>query len=291
MTRPLIDPDTKLGYVHLTVSDLDRSLAFYQEIIGLQLQRREEQTAYLGAGRGDLLKLTGRPDARRVSGVTGLYHFAILVPSRPALARSLRQIAETRTPVQGFADHGVSEAIYLPDPDGNGIEIYRDRSREQWPFANGELQMVTDPLDVEGLLGELAGQAETWAGLAPETILGHVHLHVADIAEAETFYREIIGFDLMQRFGHSASFLSAGGYHHHLGLNVWAGRGAPSPPEDALGLREYVIQLPGQTELDRVVDRVQQAGIAIEEWPEGWFLRDPARNGLILTGDDDSAGV
>jgi catechol 2,3-dioxygenase len=289
MTKPSIDPNTKLGYVHLTVSDLDRSLAFYQEIIGMQLHRREGQTVFLGADQGDLLKLTGRPDARRVAGVTGLYHFAILVPSRTALALSLRQIAETRTPVQGFADHGVSEAIYLPDPDGNGIEIYRDRSREQWPFANGELQMVTDPLDVEGLLAELPGQAETWTGLAPETILGHVHLHVADIAEAETFYREVIGFDLMQRFGHSASFLSAGGYHHHLGLNIWAGRGAPSPPEDAVGLREYVIRLPRQAGLDRVVDRLQEAGIVTEEWPEGWFLRDPAQNGLLLTTDDGSA--
>jgi len=289
MTKPSIHPDTKLGHVHLTVSDLDRALAFYQDIIGMQLHRREGQTAFLGAGQADILKLTGRPDARRVSGVTGLYHFAILVPSRQALARSLRRIAETRTPVQGFSDHGVSEAIYMPDPDGNGIEIYRDRPRDQWPFANGELQMVTDPLDVEGILAELAGQADVWPGLAPETVLGHVHLHVSDIAEAESFYGEVIGFDLMQRFGHSASFMSAGGYHHHLGLNIWAGRGAPPPPPDAVGLREYVIRLARRAELDRIIDRVQQAGIEMEQRPEGWFLRDPARNGLILTADDVSA--
>jgi len=289
MTEPSIHPNTKLGHVHLTVSDLDRALAFYQDIIGMQLHRREGQTAFLGAGQADILKLTGRPDARRVSGVTGLYHFAILVPSRQALARSLRRIAETRTPVQGFSDHGVSEAIYMPDPDGNGIEIYRDRPRDQWPFANGELQMVTDPLDVEGILAELAGQADVWPGLAPETVLGHVHLHVSDIAEAESFYGEVIGFDLMQRFGHSASFMSAGGYHHHLGLNIWAGRGAPPPPPDAVGLREYVIRLARRAELDRIIDRVQQAGIEMEQRPEGWFLRDPARNGLILTADDVSA--
>ena len=269
--------------MHLTVTDLDRSLEFYQQIIGLKLHQREGDTAYLGAGQAHLLGLTGRPDARSVTGTTGLYHLAILVPSRPALAQSLRRITETRTPVQGFADHGVSEAIYLPDPDGNGLEIYRDRPRAQWPFANGQLQMVTDPLDVAGILAELAGQDEPWSGLPPETILGHIHLHVADIVQAETFYREVIGFELMQRFGASASFLSAGGYHHHLGINTWAGVGASPPPSDAVGLRWYVIGLPDQAELNRVVDRVKQAGVEWEEHAIGLLVRDPSQNSFILT--------
>ncbi|MEW5956585.1 MAG: VOC family protein [Chloroflexota bacterium] len=278
-----IHPDTKLGHVHLTVSDLDRSLEFYQQIIGLQVHRRQGETAYLGAGRADILALTGRPDARRVTGATGLYHFAILTPSRLALAHSLRRIAETQTPVQGFADHWVSEAIYLADPDGNGIEIYRDRPRDEWPYRNGRLQMASDPLDLEGVLAELEGHAEPWTGLAPGTVLGHMHLHVAHIAQAEAFYQGVIGFDLMLRYGPSASFLSAGGYHHHLGVNTWAGVGAPPPPADAIGLRWYVICLPDQAELDRTVDRVRRAGVEVEEQPEGLLLRDPSQNGLILT--------
>jgi catechol 2,3-dioxygenase len=286
MSDAAIHPQTKLGHVHLTVSDLDRSLEFYQQIIGLQLHRREGETAYLGAGRTSILALTGRTDARRVRGATGLYHFAILVPSRLALAYSLRRIAETQTPAQGFADHLVSEAIYLADPDGNGIEIYRDRPRDQWPYQNGQLQMATDPLDIEGVLAELEGQADPWSGLAPQTVLGHMHLHVANIAQAEAFYQGVIGFAVMLRYGPTASFLAAGGYHHHLGVNTWAGVGAPPPPADAVGLRWFVICLPDQAELNRTVDRVRQAGVDVEERPEGLLVRDPSQNGVILTTSD-----
>jgi catechol 2,3-dioxygenase len=278
-----IHSDTRLGYVHLTVADLERSLAFYQEALGFRLHRHEEDSAYLGAGQTDLLRLTGQPTARRVSRTTGLYHFAILVPTRFALAQSLRCIVETRTTVQGFADHGVSEAIYLADPDGNGIEIYRDRSRDQWPFQNGQLSMVTDPLDVDSLLAELDGHGEPWSGLSPETVLGHVHLHVADIAEAETFYRDVLGFELMQRYGPSASFLSAGGYHHHIGINTWADAGAPPPPADAVGLRWFTVCLPDQTELKKVTGRIESAGLEFEERREGLYLHDPSKNGLTLT--------
>jgi catechol 2,3-dioxygenase len=286
MSDAAIHPQTKLGHVHLTVSDLDRSLEFYQQIIGLQLHRREGETVYLGAGRTSILALTGRTDARRVRGATGLYHFAILVPSRLALAYSLRRIAETQTPAQGFADHLVSEAIYLADPDGNGIEIYRDRPRDQWPYQNGQLQMATDPLDIEGVLAELEGQAEPWSGLAPETVLGHMHLHVANIAQAEAFYQGVIGFAVMLRYGPTASFLAAGGYHHHLGVNTWAGVGAPPPPANAVGLRWFVICLPDQAELNRTVDRVRQAGVDVVERPEGLLVRDPSQNGVILTTSD-----
>ena len=278
-----IHPDTRLGYVHLTVADVERSLAFYQEALGFQLHRQEEDSANLGAGQTDLLRLTGQPTARRVSRTTGLYHFAILVPTRLTLAQSLRRILDTRTAVQGFADHGVSEAIYLADPDGNGIEIYRDRSRDQWPFQDGQLSMVTDPLDVDSLLAELNEDAEPWAGLSPETVLGHVHLHVANIAEAETFYRGVLGFDLMQRYGPSASFLSAGGYHHHVGINTWAGAGVPPPPADAVGLRWFTVCLPNQTELNKVTSRIESSGLVSEERREGLYLRDPSQNGLILT--------
>lgn len=283
MAKDSLPPATGLGHVHLIVTDLDRALAFYQDILGLQIHRRERDTVYLGAGQADLLALTGRPGAPRVAGTTGLYHFAILVPSRPELARVLRRILQTRTPVQGFADHLVSEAIYLPDPDGNGIEIYRDRPREQWPYRQGRLQMATDPLDVPGLLAEPDNAAEPDAGLPPETVLGHVHLHVSHIPEAEAFYQNVIGFELMLRYGPTASFLAAGGYHHHLGINTWAGAGAAPPPEGVAGLRWYTIRLPDEAGLNQVAGRARRAGIRPEERPEGLFLRDPAQNGLILT--------
>ena len=277
-----IHPDTAMGTISLNVKNLDRSLDFYQQGLGLSLQRRGDGVAYLGAGGEDLLKLVEQPDARRVHGTTGLYHFALLVPSRLQLAHSLKHIIETETPVQGFADHGVSEAIYLSDPDGNGIEIYRDLPRDRWPLVNGQLQMVTDPLDLDNLLSELNQNGGPRTDLHPGTVIGHVHLHVRDTTAAETFYADVLGFDVMQRFGRSASFLSAGGYHHHLGANTWAGVNAPPPPEDALGLRWYSINLPDDTALRSVVDRVRRAGITIQGSQEGLFLRDPSGNGIRL---------
>lgn len=283
MTNVVIHPETRLGHVHLIVTDLARALTFYQQALGFQLHRQADQTAYLGAGQADLLVLTERPVARQVSGTTGLYHFAILTPDRVTLAQVLRRIAESRSPVQGFSDHGVSEAIYLADPDGNGIEVYRDRPWEEWPWQNGQLRMVTDPLDVEGLLAEVEAQPEPWPGLPVGTALGHIHLHVANIAQAEAFYSGVLGFELMQRYGPSASFLAAGGYHHHVGVNSWAGVGAPPPPTDAVGLRWYTICLPTAAELNQVVDRVRRVGLPLTEQIEGLLLRDPSQNGLILT--------
>ncbi|HEX6385964.1 MAG TPA: VOC family protein [Anaerolineae bacterium] len=278
-----IHPDTSIGAVALTVADLGRSLAYYQEVIGLRLHRQEEQTAYLGVGGPDLLILTERPGARAVRGTTGLYHFAILTPSRLALAKSLRRLAETGTRIGGFADHAVSEAIYLSDPDGNGIEIYRDRPREEWPYRNGELQMTTVALDVEGVLAELEGKPWSWNGLHPDTTIGHIHLHVGNLEEAEAFYTQVLGFDLVTRYGPSAAFVSAGDYHHHIGFNTWAGVGVPPPPDDAAGLRWYEIRLPSAAERDRVVARVREAGLAVGERPDGFMVRDPAENGILLT--------
>jgi len=277
-----IHHDTRMGVVSLTVSDLDRSLAFYQGALGFTLHRRSDGVAYLGAGGADLVKLVERPGARRIQGTTGLYHFAVLVPSRLQLAHSLRRIIDMQTPVQGFADHHVSEAIYLPDPDGNGIEIYRDRPRAEWRYPDGQLKMGTDPLDLQSILDELAGRDEPWSGLHAETVIGHVHLHVAQIAQAEAFYRDVLGFDLMLRYGPSATFLSAGGYHHHLGANVWAGVNAPPPPDDAVGLRWYTINLPDEAARQAVADRVRAAEITVEERDEGLFLRDPSASGIVL---------
>ncbi len=285
MTQPgSIHPETSLGPVHLTISNLDRSAAFYRDVIGLGLLRREGETALLTAdGATPLLALSELPGARpRPARATGLYHFAILVPTRLDLARSLRRLVEARYQLQGASEHLVSEALYLADPDGNGIEIYADRPRSAWPRINGLLQMATEPLDLEDLLGELERDARPWDGLSPQTRIGHIHLHVADLRQAEGFYRGAIGFDLVLRYGGSATFLSAGGYHHHIGLNTWAGVGAPPPPPEAVGLRDFTIVLPDQGELQHVIGRLRESDIVFDESGDAITLRDPSGNGLLL---------
>lgn len=278
-----ISSDARIGRVSLTVADLDRALAFYQERLGFTQTEREDGKAMLSAGKGDLLRLVEQKGARPTHGTTGLYHFAILVPSRFALAKSLKHLADTQTAVQGFSDHGVSEAIYLSDPDGNGIEIYRDHPRDQWPLRNGSLAMVSDPLDLNGILSELEGKDAAWTGLDPDSSVGHVHLYVANIAECEKFYGNVLGFDLMQRFGGAASFLSAGGYHHHIGINVWAGIGAPAPPPTASGLRWFEVSLPDQDSLQTVIKRLKAANQKPKEHPFGLLVRDPSQNPVLLT--------
>jgi len=275
--------DTKLGPVSLTISDLDRSLAFYQDHIGLRLHRRDGDTAHLGVGGPDLLRLTQVPGARRVRGTTGLYHFAILLSSRAALAATLQHLAETRTPLQGLSDHLVSEAIYLADPDGNGIEIYSDRPRGTWRYDGGMLRMTTEPLDVDNLMLELGERDVPWTGLPAGTTIGHIHLQVADITAAEHYYHDVLGFEIVTRYGHSASFLSAGGYHHHIGVNTWAGVGAPPPPAGSVGLRYATVLLPSAEALDQAVERVQRAGGPVEEHDAGIIVRDPSANALLLT--------
>jgi catechol 2,3-dioxygenase len=287
MTNHSIDPNMTLGQVVLTVSNLDRSIEFYRDVLGFQVRSTADGVAQLGAARPDaggedIVVLHENPQARRVRGTSGLYHFAVLVPSRVVLAKSLQRLAETHWPVQGFADHLVSEAIYLPDPDGNGIEIYRDRPRSEWPRLEGQIRMATDPLDLDGVMAELDGHAEAWAGLHPQTVLGHMHLHVGNLPQANAFYGDVIGLDLITRFGNSALFMSAGGYHHHLGLNTWAGVGAPPPPPDAIGLRYFTMKLPRSNEVGAIADRARGNGGAIEETENGVLLRDPFQNGVML---------
>lgn len=278
-------PDTKIGAVHLIVSDFGRSLPYYQQNIGLTLRHVEGDTAYLGVGGPDLLVLRERPSAPRSHHTTGLYHFALLVPSRQALALTLKHFIDTETHIDGASDHLVSEALYLSDPDGNGIEIYRDRLRQEWPMSDGKIQMGTLPFNIEGVLGELNGQNQTWVGLPPGTTMGHIHLRVRNLAEAEAFYTQTLGFDLITRYGSSAAFVSAGGYHHHIGLNTWAGVGAPPPPQGAVGLNFYGILLPTAAALPDMAAHLQQAAVPFENRENGLFLRDPSQNGILLRVD------
>ena len=277
----MIDPGTRIGAVHLTISDLRRSVRFYETHLGFAVHRRDDQTAWLGAGGADLLILSQCETAPRMRGTTGLYHFAILVPSRADLARALRRLVATGTVMQGAADHGVSEALYLADEDGNGIEIYRDRLRGQWPVVAGQLRMGADPMDLDALLSE-AGRADSPAGLAPATVIGHVHLHISRLEDAHAFYVGVLGFELMQRYGPSALFVAAGGYHHHIGLNTWAGVGAPPPPPGAIGLRHFALSLPHDRALAAVVDRLAAAGITPQPLEDGLLIHDPARNAILL---------
>ncbi len=193
----------------------------------------------------------------------------------------LRHLAETSTPISGASDHGVSEALYLTDPDGHGIEIYRDRAREEWPRQpDGELAMVTEPLDAQELLA--SGKGTQWQGMPAGTVMGHVHLHVSQLAAAQSFYVDTLGFDLIQNYGGQASFVSAGGYHHHLGMNLWAGVGIPSAPEDRARLLWYEIVLPDADALEAELTRVREAGLTLEDHDAGWLVRDPAGNGVVL---------
>ena len=277
----VIDASTRVGAVHLTIADLARSLRYYQSNLGLAVHRQDDRTAWLGAGGPDLLVLEADAAARPVHGATGLYHFALLVPSRPDLARALRRLAATNTVMHGAADHVVSESLYLADPDGNGIEIYRDRPRDQWPFPGGRLRMVTEPLDFESLLAE-AGPNEDRAAMPAGTTMGHVHLRVANLADAERFYVDVIGFELMQRFGPAALFVAAGGYHHHLGMNTWESNGAPAPPPGAIGLRHFEVLLPDAGAVRDVLKRIERAALPTERVADGLLLRDPSGNGLLL---------
>lgn len=274
-----IHPSTTIGSVGLVVSDLNRSLTYYQHNIGMHVHRREVGRAWLGAGGRDLLVLSEQPGARPVQqGRTGLYHFALLLPNRRELANTLRHLVDTHTQLTGMSDHGVSEAIYLSDPDGHGIEIYRDRDRPEWPIRKGGVQMTVDPLDVRDLMSEVTGGNTSWHGLHPATTIGHIHLHVSTLESAEAFYCGLLGFDLMQRFAMQASFVSAGGYHHHLGLNIWAGYGAPPAPQDAARLDWFEIRLPDGEALDALADRLRAANVVLTAGDGAWSLRDPAHN-------------
>jgi catechol 2,3-dioxygenase len=273
---------TTVGAVHLTVADLDRSLDYYRSAIGLEVRERSNGHARLGTAERDLLVLVESPGARPAYGHTGLYHFALLLPARAELARWLAHAGRDNVPLVGLSDHYVSEAIYLSDPDGHGIEIYCDRPREIWEGQVFE-RMTTLALDVGSLMGELPDpESEPFEQLPEGTVMGHVHLKVASIPDTIAFYGDVLGFDLMAQLGAQAAFLSAGGYHHHIGANTWESAGASPPPEGAAALRHATIVLPDAPERDRLLGKVKDAGYAFEEADDGPRVRDPSGNALVL---------
>ena len=279
---PEISPVTTLGPVQLTVSDLDRSVEYYEAAVGLETLERVHGRATFGAETRPLLELVEAPGARPAAGYTGLYHFALLLPQRVDLARWLAHAARDRVPLVGLSDHFVSEAIYLSDPDGHGIEIYQDRPRETWEGLVAT-RMTTLPLDVDALFGELADPAsEPFDGLPAGTVMGHVHLKVSEIEGTILFYRDVLGFGLMAQLGDQAAFLGAGGYHHHIGANTWESRGAAAAPEGSAALRRATIVVPSADERDRVLGRAAAAEAGSEETAAGHMLTDPSGNRLLL---------
>jgi catechol 2,3-dioxygenase len=277
-----IAPGTHMGAVELSVSDLDRSLDYWQRVVGLRVLARENGVASLGADT-ELVRFVEESGAQPADGHTGLYHVALLVPDRPSLARWLAHAARDQTQLEGLSDHYVSEAIYLRDPDRHGIEIYADRPRELWEGQVGE-RMTTVPIDVENLLAELDDPAvEPFDGLPDGTTVGHVHLRVADVEATVEFYRDVLGMGLMAQLGPMAAFLSAGGYHHHVGGNTWETRGAAPAGPGFATLRHATIVVPDAAELDRVAARVADSGQEPEALANGVLVRDPAQNPLVLT--------
>ncbi|HEX4841871.1 MAG TPA: VOC family protein [bacterium] len=286
-------PDaTSIGFVHLTVADLAVTGAFYDEVLGFRLAHQAGSTRYLSSDGSYPfhLVLTAQPGTRPSRPTAGLYHFAILYPSREHLAQALKRLLDVGWPIAGASDHGVSEAIYLADPEGNGIELYVDRDRALWPTENSGLVMPTRPLQLDRLLALATGP---WSGMARGTRIGHIHLRVSDLARAEAFYGGVLGFAVTVRAYPGALFFAAGGYHHHIGVNIWAGSHlAPSDPQ-APGLRTFTIHLPGRSALAQVVRRLQRAGSPLESATDygrsvACALRDP--DGIRVTLEAEVPG-
>ena len=264
-TTPVLPATLTLGAVSLTVSDLDRSVAWYQTALGLRVHAHDGTTATFGDGEFTLLELVEDPLARPPGRHAGLYHYALLYPTREELARAAIRLSVTHTPIEGASDHRTHEAIYLPDPDGNGIELAADRAKTAWPadlgYAGGPAA-----LDFNALLATVAGE-DSSPQVRPGLRMGHLHLHVGDIEQGLAFYRDVLGFEVQADLG-SAAFVSAGGYHHHLGFNVWRGRDVGPAPEHTAGLRHWTVVVP---DTDEVRARVTDA----EDIDGGFLTRDP----------------
>jgi catechol 2,3-dioxygenase len=276
---PTLPGALRLGPVHLVVRDLQRAIEWYERALGLRVHARADGTAELGDGDETVVVLEEDPDAIPAGRHAGLYHYALLYPSRAALARAALRLIATQTPIQGASDHGTHEAIYLPDADGNGIELAADRPREQWPQGLG-YGGGPAPLDFEDLVSTVRGE-EPQPFVDDGLRVGHLHLHVGDIDEALAFYRDLVGLEEQANLG-TAAFVSAGGYHHHLGVNVWKGRGVGPAPEHAVGLLHWTIELPTAEEVADVRARLEGAGVATADREDGFLARDPWGTAVVF---------
>ncbi len=277
-------PDsTHIGSANFVVADLDRALNFYADSLGFHEIARNGATVSLSADKQTphILLTENRSARPKPQRSTGLYHVAIRYPSRTALARAFQRLITLQYPFGGFSDHAVSEALYLSDPDGNGLEMYTDRPRAEWPQINGTLTMTTEPLNIDDLLAQADLDSSPWNAIDPGTDIGHVHLHVSSLEAAKAFYVDLLGLDIaVDASAYRALFVSAGGYHHHLGLNTWAG--TTPPPADAVGLKSYQIVIPDSAALEAAAARIQAAGFAVESLVGGARVHDQDGNAVDL---------
>lgn len=291
-SQSILPAGTHIGQVRLRVTDMDRALAFYHTLLGYHVFARDNGVArvsdpnYPESG----FVLSEQPGARRNSGRTaGLYHAAILLPSHRDLARMMVHLVDQEWPLGGAADHGVSEAIYLADPDGNGLEIYADRPRETWPRqSNGRVAMKTDPLDVNGLVAEIGPDPEPWQEMPTNTTIGHIHLQVSNLRRSADFYTNVLGFEITQDTYPGALFVSAGGYHHHIGLNTWAGEGIPPTSPDSAGLMGFRVVVPDRASWEAALDRVRSAGLTVSDQQtdsesDSVVVKDPDSNEVEIS--------
>ncbi|MDN7246677.1 VOC family protein [Planococcus shenhongbingii] len=276
-------PVTYVGEVGLKVLNLKDMTNFYKDIIGLEVIDETENTAVLGAGGNALLKLEAIDGLIPKRGrYAGLYHLAILLPNRKELAKSLIHLHNQGIRL-GSSDHLVSEALYLSDPEGNGIEIYRDREPEEWNWNGGQVDMAVDPIDAEGLLQTAQEAGEAWQGMPAGTVMGHIHLHVSNLQEAQKFYVDGLGFEIVTSMGGQALFIADQKYHHHIGLNVWNGVGIPALPEKEAGLHYYTLVLENAEKRSRLAEHLQAMGAEIIEHPDYLETKDPSGNLIRLT--------
>ena len=287
-----LHPAVGVGAVTLTVANLENQISFYQEALAFKLHSREGNKATLGSDNNALLHLIEEPNLKKYRGVTGLYHFAVLFPNRKELAIAMARLFAIKYRNHP-TDHIMTKTTYLDDPEGNGIELYAE-SPEDGTFTMKDGKFETrrtdgswsdgrEPLDVNTLFSLLKEDEDLSVPVPPETKMGHVHLHVRDVDEAVDFYHGIIGFDVMgiaKEF--QAAFVSAGGYHHHLGLNTWQSVGAPPPPADAVGLRYFTVEFPNQGALDEALANIDKSGVSYNKTDEGILLYDPSQNGVML---------
>jgi len=275
--------ETRLGRLVLHVRSLAMMRDFYRDAIGLSEIGAREGVAQMGTDAGLVLELRERPQAPpRPPRTSGLFHLALLEPDRAALAGSLRRLLSAGARLAGASDHLVSEALYLTDPEGNGIEIYRDRPADQWHWIAGEVEMATLPLNLESLLAD-----DDDRGARSQATLGHVHFNVSDLEVGRSFYSELVGFDVTAAGYPGALFVSAGGYHHHIGMNTWSGNGIPAPPAGALGIAELTVVLPDAGSIDSLQHRLGEAGVHATRDRGSLLVEDPFGIALRFADGDD----
>jgi len=275
------EPVKFVDEVNLKVQDLERSVAFYKEVIGFEVLEKTSESASFSADGKNVLLTVEQPEkvVPKQRRTTGLFHFALLLPKRSDLSEIVKYFADIGIQV-GSSDHLVSEALYLSDPDGNGIEIYVDRDPSEWSWRSGEVEMTVDPLNFTDLLS--VGGQQSWDGLPPETVMGHIHLHVSALKEAEEFYVNGLGFEVVNRFGSQALFISDGKYHHHIGLNTWNGVGAPTPSPNSVGIESFTLRLSSEEKKNEIVTQLEAIGATVKEEEGFCVTTDPSGNRIRL---------